>query len=124
MDYDKLGGKKTQQSQLTEEVEIDYEIERKIMLEKNELIGQVEQSANRINDIMNDMGVMVDEQGNQLDIITDELVKVNNNMQAAQENIDDANTYQKKSRKKYVFMVVLIILIIFVVVGLVFFLTP
>lgn len=124
MDYDKLGGKKTQQSQLTEEVEIDYEIERKIMLEKNELIGQVEQSANRINDIMNDMGVMVDEQGNQLDIITDELVKVNNNMQAAQENIEDANTYQKKSRKKYVFMVVLIILIIFVVVGLVFFLTP
>lgn len=71
MDYDKLGGKKAQQSQLTEEVEIDYEIERKIMLEKNELIGQVEQSANRINDIMNDMGVMVDEQGNNLDIITD-----------------------------------------------------
>lgn len=105
-------------------MEIDYEIERKIMLEKNELIGQVEQSANRINDIMNDMGVMVDEQGNNLDIITDELVKANNNMQAAQENIDDANTYQKKSRKKYVFMVVLIILIIFVVVGLVFFLTP
>lgn len=105
-------------------MEIDYEIERKIMLEKNELIGQVEQSANRINNIMNDMGVMVDEQGNNLDIITDELVKVNNNMQAAQENIEDANTYQKKSRKKYVFMVVLIILIIFVVVGLVFFLTP
>lgn len=71
MDYDKLGGKKAQPSQLTEEVEIDYEIERKIMLEKNELIGQVEQSANRINDIMNDMGVMVDEQGNNLDIITD-----------------------------------------------------
>ena len=71
MNYDKLGGKKAQQSQLTEEVEIDYEIERKIMLEKNELIGQVEQSANRINDIMNDMGVMVDEQGNNLDIITD-----------------------------------------------------
>lgn len=124
MDYDKLGGKKTQPSQLTEEVEIDYEIERKIMLEKNELIGQVEQSANRINDIMNDMGVMVDEQGNNLDIITEELVKVNNNMQAAQENIEDANTYQKKSRKKYVFMVALIILIVFGAVGLVFLLTP
>ena len=123
MDYDKLGGKKTQPSQLTEEVEIDYEIERKIMLEKNELIGQVEQSANRINDIMNDMGVMVDEQGNNLDIITEELVKVNNNMQAAQENIEDANTYQKKSRKKYVFMVALIILIVFGAVGLVFLLT-
>jgi hypothetical protein len=33
------------------------------MLEKNEMISQVEQSTNRINEIMNDMGVMVDEQG-------------------------------------------------------------
>jgi hypothetical protein len=33
------------------------------MLEKNEMISQVEQSTNRINEIMNDMGVMVEEQG-------------------------------------------------------------
>lgn len=41
------------------------------MLEKNNMINQVEQSANRINDLMNDMGMMVDEQGENLNAISD-----------------------------------------------------
>jgi hypothetical protein len=41
-------------------IEIDYEIERKILLEKNEIINEVEQSALRINEIMNDMAGMVE----------------------------------------------------------------
>lgn len=44
-------------------IEVDYEIERKILLEKNEMINDVEQSTVRINEIINDMAVMVDEQG-------------------------------------------------------------
>jgi t-SNARE complex subunit (syntaxin) len=35
------------------------------------MINDVEQSTIRINEIMNDMGVMVDEQGEMLDVISD-----------------------------------------------------
>ena len=70
-----------QESMLTEDhIEIDYELERKIMLEKNEIINEVEQSTLRINEIMNDMGIMVEEQGEQLDVISEELMKTNKNL--------------------------------------------
>lgn len=61
-------------SMLTDQaIEVDYDFERRMLLEKNEMINEVEQSALRINDIMNDMAVVVDESGEHLDIITDEL---------------------------------------------------
>lgn len=56
-----------------QQIEIDYDVERKMLLEKNKMISDVEQSTQRINDIINDMGIEVEEQGQNLDIITDEL---------------------------------------------------
>jgi len=46
-----------------QQIEIDYDLERKILKEKSEMINEVEQSTTRINEIMNDMGIMVGEQG-------------------------------------------------------------
>lgn len=63
-------------------------MERKIMLEKNEIINEVEQQTLRINEIMNDMGLMVDEQGEQLDVITEELVKTSKNMEDTNNNLE------------------------------------
>lgn len=103
-----------------QEIEIDYELERKIMLEKNEIINEVEQSTLRINEIMNDMGVMVDEQGEQLDVISEELMKTSKNMTDTNNNLEEANSLQKKSRRKYVFLVALLVLIIIVVAGVIY----
>lgn len=58
------------------------------MLEKNEIINEVEQQTLRINEIMNDMGLMVDEQGEQLDVITEELVKTSKNMEDTNSNLE------------------------------------
>lgn len=58
------------------------------MLEKNEIINEVEQQTLRINEIMNDMGLMVDEQGEQLDVITEELVKTSKNMEDTNNNLE------------------------------------
>ncbi|XP_031472477.1 CBL-interacting protein kinase 26 [Nymphaea colorata] len=87
------------------------------MLEKNEIINEVEQSTLRINEIMNDMGVMVDEQGEQLDVISEELMKTTKNMADTNNNLEEASSLQKKSRRKYVFLVALLVLIIIVVAG-------
>jgi t-SNARE complex subunit (syntaxin) len=86
------------------------------------MINEVEQSALRINEIMNDMALMVDEQGGNLDLISEELVKTNENMIQANKNLEDASTLQKKSKKKYVILVGLIVLIIIIVAGVIFFL--
>jgi syntaxin 7 len=116
-------GQEHKESMLTDQdIDIDYELERKIMLEKNEIINEVEQSTLRINEIMNDMGIMVDDQGEQLDVISEELMKTNKNMSDANENLEEANTLQKKARKKYILLVTLLILIILVVAGVIFFL--
>ena len=49
-------------------------------MEKSQLINEVEQSTERINEIMGDMMLMVVDQGEQLEVISDELMKTNQNM--------------------------------------------
>jgi t-SNARE complex subunit (syntaxin) len=87
------------------------------------MINEVEQSAQRINDIINDMGIEIEEHGHNLDVISDELMNTNRNMVQANEQLDEATELQKKSKKKYIFLVVLILLIILAVGGVIFFLT-
>jgi t-SNARE complex subunit (syntaxin) len=65
-------------------VELDYEIERKILAEKKQLLDEVEQSTMRVNEIMTDMAGMVNEQGENLDVISEELLKT-------QKNVDHTN---------------------------------
>jgi syntaxin 7 len=117
------GRKEEKDSMLTDQqIEIDYELERKILLEKNVLINEVEQSTQRINEIMNDMGIMVDEQGEQLDVISEELMKTNQNMVATNDNLEDAQTLQKKARKKYTCLIALILILLLIAGGILFFL--
>ena len=59
-----------------------------MMLEKNNLINEVEQKTQRINDIINDMGVEIDEQGQNLDVISDELMNTNKNLVQTNEQMD------------------------------------
>ena len=40
------------------------------MLEKNAMMDEVEQKTQMINDIINEQGVMVEEQGQNLDVIS------------------------------------------------------
>lgn len=63
-----------------QQVELDYEIERKILAEKKQLIDEVEQSTLRVNAIVTDMAGMVDEQGQNLDVISEELLKAQKNV--------------------------------------------
>ena len=91
------------------------------MLEKNEMINEVEQSTLRINEIMNDMGILVDEQGQNLDIIEDELLKTNQNMISANKELDEASSLQKKARKKYVIMIGIIVVVVIAVAGILVF---
>jgi t-SNARE complex subunit (syntaxin) len=66
---------------------------------------------------------MIEEQGQNLDVISDELMNTNKNLTQANENLDEAAKYQKKSRKKYVILAIIIIVLIIIAVGIVVILT-
>lgn len=64
----------------------------------------------------------MEQQGKNLDVISDELLNTNKNMTHTVQNLEEASTYQKKSKKKYIILVIVIIIIIVIVAGIVFFL--
>ena len=57
---------------LTEQqIQIDYDVEKKILKEKNEMLNEVQQSTQRINQMMNDMVLVVEQQGDNLEMISE-----------------------------------------------------
>ena len=91
-----------------------------MLAEKKELLDEVEQTTLRVNAVVNDMALEVDDQGKNLDIISEELLKAHKNVEATNEDLNEAAQLQKKSRKKYICAVALIILIVGLGLGLVF----
>ena len=74
----------------------------------------------RVNAIVTDMAVEVNEQGENLDVISEELLKAHKNVEATNVDLDEAKRLQKKSRKKYCCLVLLIIMIVGLGLGLFF----
>jgi t-SNARE complex subunit (syntaxin) len=131
VDYGHLNGsasKGKKESVLTDpheeqhQVQIDYEVERKMMLEKNAMLNEVEQATLRINELISDTGMMVEEQGQNLDVISEELINTNKNMTKANEDLEEAGQLQRKSKRKYICLAVLIIVALVAAGGVIFFL--
>ena len=89
-----------------------------MLREKKQLLDEVEQTNLRVNAIMNDMALEVNEQGENLDVISEELLTAHKNVAEANEALDEAQKYQKKSKKKYAILVLVIILIVATVIGI------
>lgn len=62
----------------------DMEMERKMLSERKQLLDQVQQTTLRVNAVVTDMAIEVDDQGKNLDIISEELLK-------AHKNVEDVN---------------------------------
>lgn len=55
--------------------------------------------------------MMIDEQGENLDIITEDMVRTHKNIEMGNSHLIEAGEYQKRATKKYIFFALLIILI-------------
>lgn len=73
----------------------------------------------KINEIMNDMAVEVEQQGNNLDVISQELMTTNKNMTDTVKYTEQASELQKKSKKKYICLVIIIIILVAATVGVI-----
>ncbi len=72
-----------------------------------------------VNNIMNDIALKVDEDGKNLDIITDNVMETNKNVATANAHMDSANDQQKKARKKTIWIVAIIVVAVLLVGGLI-----
>lgn len=61
-------------------MEDDYEFERNLLLERNKGLSETDQHLQRINAITNDMALEVDQQGRNIDIIGEEMMKAQENV--------------------------------------------
>ena len=58
------------------------------------------------------MAEVVEEQGEQVDLIDVKVREAKQNIEGANEELDDAQSYQKKSKKKYICIIVLILAVL------------
>ena len=58
-----------------QELNSELEFERNLSKERSKAISEAEQNAQRIHGIVTDMAVMVDDQGKNIDIIGEEMLK-------------------------------------------------
>ena len=65
-----------------------------------------------VHNIMQETGALVHEQGEQLDIIGEEIFATYRNANAARENVTEANEQQQRGRRKYVTLSLLVLLLL------------
>ena len=89
--------------------DFDYEMERKLIHEKNKVIGETQEKLVYVNHLAIETARMVHSQGEKLDIIGEEVFGAYKNLNMANEELNEANKQQRKGRKKYILLMLLLI---------------
>jgi syntaxin 7 len=116
-----LGGQQEQeQLRVASQDEVDFQ--DSLIVERETEIRQIEQSVGELNELFRDVAHIVHDQGEQLDIISENVEGVRVDTQGADRELRSASRYQKSSRNKaccllIILAVILTIVILAVVLG-------
>lgn len=80
-----------------DETELQYHL--MLTQERNENINQINEGILEINSIFKDLGELVNQQGEQLDTVEDNILQLSGNTQQAERELMKAHEYQKKKSK-------------------------
>lgn len=119
------GGQQLQQQEqeqlrLADQTEVDFQ--ESLIVERESEIRNIEQSVGELNELFRDVAHMVHEQGQSLDIISDNVVNVRDDTRGADQNLRTASRHQKNARNKaccllLILAVILTFVILAVVIG-------
>ncbi|GAM87220.1 hypothetical protein ANO11243_052420 [Dothideomycetidae sp. 11243] len=120
------GGQQQQQLQeqeqlrLADQSEVDFQ--ESLIVERESEIRNIEQSVGELNELFRDVAHMVHEQGQQLDIISDNVTNTRDDTRAADSNLRTASRHQKNARNKaccllMILAIILVVVILAVVLG-------
>lgn len=108
-----------QQQQQLQQDEIDQtELQYHLLLteERNREIDQVTESVREVNSIFKDLGTLVNQQGEQLDTIEENVQQLHGNTQQASRELHKAHEYQKRKSKWSCILLVALMVVVLVVV--------
>lgn len=80
-----------------DETELQYHL--MLTQERNQNINQINEGILEINSIFKDLGELVNQQGEQLDTVEDNILQLSGNTQQAERELTKAHEYQKKKSK-------------------------
>ncbi|KAK7732906.1 SNAP receptor [Botryosphaeria dothidea] len=126
--HQQSGGQQQQQQQLQEQDQLrlapqdEVDFQESLIIERESEIRNIEQSVGELNELFRDVAHMVHEQGEQLDIISENVEGVRTDTRGAHVELTSASRHQKAARNKaccllMILAVVLTIVILAVVLG-------
>jgi hypothetical protein len=109
-----------EQARLAPQSEVDFQ--ESMIVEREAEIRQIEQSVGELNELFRDVATMVHAQGEQLDVISENVEGVREDTRGADVELRSASRYQRSARQRaccllLILGVVLLVVILAVVVG-------
>jgi len=109
-----------EQLRLADQSEVDFQ--ESMIVERESEIRNIEQSVGELNELFRDVAHMVHEQGQTLDIISDNVTSTRDNTKSADQNLRTASRHQRNARNKaccllLILAVVMVVVILAAVLG-------
>lgn len=101
---------------LVEQTELQYHM--LLTEERNRELNQVSQGIQEVNSIFKDLSELVQQQGEQLDTVEDNILQLHSNAQGADRELQKAHEYQRRRSKwSCIFLVALCVFVLIVVLA-------
>lgn len=113
------GGQQLQQQEqeqlrLADQSEVDFQ--ESLIVERESEIRNIEQSVGELNELFRDVAHMVHEQGQSLDIISDNVVNTRDDTRGADQNLRTASRHQRNARNKACCLLLILAIVLTVVI--------
>ncbi|KAF2471606.1 t-SNARE [Lindgomyces ingoldianus] len=103
-----------EQLRLASQDEVDFQ--ESLIIERESEIRNIEQSVGELNELFRDVAHMVHEQGEQLDIIEENVEVTHDASQGAHKNLVQANRYQKSARSKACILLLILAIVLVIII--------
>jgi len=113
------GGQQLQQQEqeqlrLADQSEVDFQ--ESLIVERESEIRNIEQSVGELNELFRDVAHMVHEQGQSLDIISDNVTNTRDDTRGADQNLRSASRHQRNARNKACCLLMILAILLTVVI--------
>lgn len=95
---------------------VQGELDLELVKEREEALHQLEQDIQDINTIFKDLATMVYDQGEDINVIEDNVDKATEDIEEGVKQLEDAKEYQSSARRKKLFLALIVSAVIVVVV--------
>ena len=107
-------GQEQEQLRLADQSEVDFQ--ENLIMEREIEIRQIEQSMGELNELFRDVAHMVHEQGEQLDLISDNVVRTRDDTRGASRELTQASRHQRNARNKACCLLIILAVVLTVVI--------